>query len=94
MLSPYDCVDVFEAPNNENTAKVSTLIRTDGRSHSEVWAATEWAKFKASAGYRTRAYAWKQTRWRLSLPNEEVAHEVQSIPRLRRREHETEAMKP
>jgi hypothetical protein len=31
---------------------------------------------------------------RLPLPNDEVAHEVQSIVRLRRREHETEAMKP
>ncbi|MEX0958628.1 MAG: GYD domain-containing protein [Burkholderiales bacterium] len=46
ILGPYDYLDLFEAPDNEMAAKVSTLIRAHGRAHTEVWVATDWQKFK------------------------------------------------
>jgi len=46
VLGPYDYVDIFRAADIEGAMKVATIIRTFGHAHTEVWAATEWEKFK------------------------------------------------
>lgn len=47
LLGPYDYLDIFTAPDMNAALKVSAIIRSFGRAHSEVWGATDWNSFKA-----------------------------------------------
>lgn len=46
LLGPYDYLDIFTAPDMNSALKVSAIIRTFGRAHSEIWGATDWNNFK------------------------------------------------
>jgi uncharacterized protein with GYD domain len=41
VLGAYDYVDIFEAADIEVAMKVSTIVRTFGHAHTEVWPAIE-----------------------------------------------------
>lgn len=49
MSGPYDYMDIFQVADNDAAIKISTIVRTFGHAHSEVWPATEWARFKEMA---------------------------------------------
>lgn len=46
LLGPYDYLDIFTAPDMNAALKVSAIIRSFGRAHSEIWGATDWDNFK------------------------------------------------
>ncbi len=47
LMGPYDYLDIFTAPDMNAALKVSAIIRTFGRAHSEIWGATDWNNFKS-----------------------------------------------
>src|SRR4051812_10698562 len=53
-LGPYDYLDIFEAKDNEEAAKVALVIRSLGHATTEVWPAVPWDRFENLAGQRKR----------------------------------------
>ena len=45
ILGPYDFIDIFEADNEHEAAKVSLLSRTVGAAIAESWTAIKYAEF-------------------------------------------------
>ncbi len=45
ILGPYDFIDIFEADNEHEAAKVSLLSRTVGADFAESWTAIEYSGF-------------------------------------------------
>src|SRR3569833_948232 len=47
LLGPNDYLEIFSAPDMEAALKVSAMIFSYGRAHSEVWGATDLISFNA-----------------------------------------------
>ena len=45
LLGPYDFLDIYEAPDEEDAAKVSMISLTLGALHAESWTAIPYARF-------------------------------------------------
>jgi uncharacterized protein with GYD domain len=46
ILGGCDYLDIFTAPDLTTALKVSTIVRTYGHAHTEVWTATDWKAYK------------------------------------------------
>jgi uncharacterized protein with GYD domain len=45
ILGPYDYLDIFEAPDETEAAKVVMIIRSFGHATTETWTAISWERF-------------------------------------------------
>ncbi|MBM4160322.1 MAG: GYD domain-containing protein [Ignavibacteria bacterium] len=45
LLGPFDFMDIYEAPNEEEAAKVSMITMSKGAVKAETWAALPYKKF-------------------------------------------------
>ena len=45
ILGPYDFLDIFEAKNEQEAAKVSLLSRSAGATFAESWTAVPYSEF-------------------------------------------------
>ena len=46
ILGACDYLDIFTAPDLETAMKVSTIVRTYGHAHTEIWTAAQWKAYK------------------------------------------------
>jgi uncharacterized protein with GYD domain len=45
LLGPYDFIDIYEAPSEEDAAKVSMITLSSGASVAESWTAIPYKRF-------------------------------------------------
>jgi uncharacterized protein with GYD domain len=46
ILGGCDYLDIFEAPSEEQAAKVAMLVRSFGHARTELWTALSWERFE------------------------------------------------
>ena len=46
ILGPCDYLDIFEAPDEDQAAKVAMLVRSFGHATTEMWTALKWERFE------------------------------------------------
>lgn len=51
LLGPYDYLDIFEAPDEDAATKVALVVRSLGHATTEIWVATPWERFIATASH-------------------------------------------
>ncbi len=55
IFGPYDYLDIFEASNDEEAAKVAMIVRSFGHATTETWPAISWEKFKETVTHIRKA---------------------------------------